>query len=75
MTDTKGDDYVKLEAADATAVPTVTGVAVAKPVTMVEVVAPADLPEGYTFEAEHEGTRFPVIVVSNSRKKEIGSCT
>lgn len=29
----------------------------------VEVIAPSDLPEGYTFDATYEGTIFPVVVV------------
>jgi hypothetical protein len=39
-------------------------IVVTKPITMVEVVAPATLQEGFKFRAMYQGVQFPVIVVS-----------
>lgn len=63
----KGEDYNQVGATAVSALPVATAVvpqAVVSPTQMVNVVSPADLPAGYTFEAEVNGTRFPVVVVS-----------
>jgi hypothetical protein len=65
------EDYTTLAASNGTVVhgqpvmATATAVAVqATPVQMVQVTAPADLAEGYQFEAQANGQRFLVTVVS-----------
>uniref|UniRef100_A0A7S1GQQ2 PLAC8 family protein n=1 Tax=Cyclophora tenuis TaxID=216820 RepID=A0A7S1GQQ2_CYCTE len=64
--DKTSDDYVKLDkATEATDV-----AELVKAVKMVEVIAPADLPEGYTFEADVDGTRVPVVVPAGGVKKD-----
>lgn len=41
------------------------------PTTMMEVVAPSDLPEGYKFTADFEGSSFVAVVVSASSGKRM----
>lgn len=70
------EDYTSLAASNGTVVQgqpiTATAVAVqAAPVQMVQVTAPSDLAEGYQFEAEANGQRFLVTVVSTDPTNHI----
>lgn len=53
-------EYGRVETAE----PDVSTVLAVSGIPMIQVDAPANLPEGYSFEAEISGQRFTVVVVS-----------